>query len=242
MANVNIKVGYSVEKSGLQELNKILSDISVQAKIPGQEMNKKLQKAASTARQLSTILDKSFNKDLGTINVAKFNQELLKTHLDMITIKKDLEGVSNGSTAFNILGSSVLGTTAQIRTANQALEKMSVTLKNTIRYGISSSIFNTFANSFQKAYNYSKDLNKSLNDIRIVTDMSASRMEDFAVEANNAAKQLGASTLDYTNAALIYYQQGLSDEEVKARADVTVKAANVTGQTGQEVSEQLTAV
>ena len=242
MANVNIKVGYTVDKTGLNELDKILTDISVKAKLPGEEMNQELQKAASTARQLSTILDKSFNRDLGTVNVAKFNQELSKSHLDMATIKKDLEGVANGSTAFNILGSSVLGANAQIKTANQTLEKMATTLKNTIRYGISSSIFNNFANSFQKAFDYAQDLNQSLNDIRIVTDMSASRMEDFAVEANEASKRLGASTLDYTNAALIYYQQGLSDEEAKARAEVTIKAANVTGQTGQEVSEQLTAV
>ena len=242
MANINLKVGYTVDKAGLQELDKMLDKIVVQSKLPGQEMNKELQKAASTARQLSTVLDKSFNRNLGTVNVAKFNQELLKTHLDMATIKKDLEGVANGSTAFNILGSAVLGANVQIKTANQSLEKMAITLKNTIRYGISSSIFNNFTNSFQKAYDYSKDLNKSLNDIRIVTDFSAKRMEDFAVTANEASKRLGASTLDYTNAALIYYQQGLSDEEAKARAEVTIKAANVTGQTGQEVSEQLTAV
>ena len=242
MANVNIKVGYTVDKTGLNELDKILNNISVQAKMPGQEINQELQKAASTARQLSTILDKSFNRDLGTVNVSKFNQELLKTHLDMNSIKKDLEGVAQGSTAFNILSSSVLGANAQIKTANQTLEKMAITLKNTIRYGISSSIFNNFANSFQRAYDYAKDLNSSLNDIRIVTDMSAKRMEDFAVTANDAAKRLGTSTLDYTNAALIYYQQGLSDQEAKARAEVTIKAANVTGQTGEEVSEQLTAV
>jgi hypothetical protein len=29
---------------------------------------------------------------------------------------------------------------------------------------------------------------------------------------------MGASTLDYTKAALIYYQQGLKDADVQARA------------------------
>ena len=67
-------------------------------------------------------------------------------------------------------------------------------------------------------------------------------MERFAESANKAAKELGASTIDYTKASLIYYQQGLADEDVAARTDVTLKAANVTGQTTQEVSEQLTAV
>lgn len=67
-------------------------------------------------------------------------------------------------------------------------------------------------------------------------------MERFAKNANNAAKNLGASTKEYTQAALIYYQQGDNDAEAQAKADVTLKTANVTGQSGQEVSEQLTAV
>lgn len=101
---------------------------------------------------------------------------------------------------------------------------------------------NNFTNSVSKAYNYIVKLDTSLNDIRIVTNKSAEEMETFAEQANKVAQGLGASTRDYTEASLIYYQQGLSDEETAARAEVTLKAANVTGQTGQEVSEQLTAV
>ena len=67
-------------------------------------------------------------------------------------------------------------------------------------------------------------------------------MDRFAEKANKAAKRLGASTTDYTEASLIYYQQGLSDEEAAAKAETTIKAANVTGQSGEAVSEQLTAV
>jgi hypothetical protein len=67
-------------------------------------------------------------------------------------------------------------------------------------------------------------------------------MERFARTANKAAQNLGTRTRDYTDAALIYYQQGLGDAETQARTETTLKAANVTGQTGQEVSEQLTAI
>ena len=67
-------------------------------------------------------------------------------------------------------------------------------------------------------------------------------MERFALKANKAAKELGASTKSYANASLIYYQQGLGDEDVAARTSTTIKAANVTGQSAQSVSEQLTAV
>jgi hypothetical protein len=40
----------------------------------------------------------------------------------------------------------------------------------------------------------------------IVTDKSSASMAQFAKEANKAAKTLGTTTTDYTNAALIFYQ------------------------------------
>lgn len=62
-----------------------------------------------------------------------------------------------------------------------------------------------FIGSVQTAYGYAQDLNKSLNDIRIVTGYNADRMADFAARANDAAKALSTSTTNYTNASLIYY-------------------------------------
>ena len=119
---------------------------------------------------------------------------------------------------------------------------MADTMSKTVKWGIASSIFNNITNSVQKAYDYTVKLDTSLNDIRIVTGKSADEMNRFAIQANRVAKDLGRSTRDFTEASLIYYQQGLGNEEAQARAEVTMKAANVTGQTGQEVSEQLTAV
>lgn len=119
---------------------------------------------------------------------------------------------------------------------------MALTMANTVRFGISSSIFNNMTSSISKAYNYAKDLDTSLNNIRIVSGQSAEQMERYAKYANQAAKNLGASTLDYTDASLIYYQQGLSEEEVLARTDITMKAANVLNTSAQEVSEYMTAI
>ena len=67
-------------------------------------------------------------------------------------------------------------------------------------------------------------------------------MARFAIQANEAAKRLGKTTTDYTRANLIYRQQGLSDQEAAVKTDITLKAANVTGQSADKVSEELTAV
>lgn len=84
-------------------------------------------------------------------------------------------------------------------------------------------IINTVTGSIQKAWTYSKNLDSSLNDIRIVTGKSADEMARFAVQANKVAGSLGATTLDYTKASLIYYQQGLDQQDVDARTATTLK-------------------
>ena len=68
-------------------------------------------------------------------------------------------------------------------------------------------------------------------------------MEKFATHATAAAQALSSTTTAYTDAALIYYQQGLrADKDIQGRTDVTIKMANVTGESAQRVSEQLTAI
>lgn len=240
---INFQLGFTVDKSGLEQMQSLFQQIANKAKEPGNQLNTGLQQAAKTATTLDGILEKTFNTELGSLNVTKFNQEMSKAGLTLKGVKADLSNAGNqGATAFNRLSQAILGTNLQLKQSNQTLDKMFVTLKNTIRYGISSSLFNNVVGAIEKAYSYSRDLDSSLNDIRIVTDKSAESMAKFAEEANSAAKGLGASTLDYTNASLIYYQQGLADAEVQARAETTLKAANITGQSAAAVSEQLTAV
>ena len=240
---INFQVGFNVDKTGLSQMQSSFQKIITLAAQPGNQLDDGLQKAAQTASVINDILSKTFNSNLGTLNVSKFNQELQKSGLTLREVQARLENVGvGGSEAYNRLTQAVLRTNLQIKQSNKMLDEMFTTLKNTIRYGISSSIVNNLGNSIQQAYSYAKKLDTSLNDIRIVTDKSADSMAKFAQEANVAAKSMGASTLDYANASLIYYQQGLSDAEVAARTETTIKAANVTAQTGEEVSEQLTAV
>jgi hypothetical protein len=79
-------------------------------------------------------------------------------------------------------------------------------LQNTARWQISSSILHGFVSSLQSAWGYAKDLDKSLNNIRIVTGYNTEKMAEFAEYANKAAKALSTTTTSFTDASLIYYQ------------------------------------
>ena len=245
MANVNVKVGYTVDKTGLNELKKQLTDIRVEAanaKLAGR-LTEDLEKASIAAGKLEDALDISWNSKLNQLNLSKFQDTIKKAGTTVDQLMTSLsKGPASANLAFENLTRNIATTNLQLKTSSKLLDSFAITFKNTVRYGISSSIFNNLSNSIKKAYDYTKDLDTSLNDIRIVSDKTADDMERFAINANKAAKSLGRSTLDYTRASTIYYQQGLSDEEVKARTEVTLKAANVTGQASAEVSEQLTSI
>ena len=120
-----------------------------------------------------------------------------------------------GEKAFTQIIDTVSKAEVPLRRTNGLLKELGTTLANTTRWQISSSILHGFMGSVQQAYGYAQDLNESLNNIRIVTGQNTDQMARFAAQANKTAKALSATTTDYTNASLIYYQQGLTDSEVK---------------------------
>ena len=247
MANNQIKigVGFQVDKSGLNDLISSLRQIQHTAltKDPTGNLKTGLNESAQAAEKLENILNKSWNSKLNQLDLSKVSQGIKETYGNVNKMKTELEkSGAVGINAYNHMASAILNTNLQLKQSNKLLDEMAESMANTIKWGITSSIFNNITNSITEAFHYTKKLDSSLNDIRIVTDKSAESMEKFARQANNAAKGLGASTLDYTEASLIYYQQGLGDTDVQARTETTLKAANVTGQYAEEVSEQLTAV
>ena len=247
MANNQIKigVGFQIDKSGLSELQNSLKQIQIEAAKAGgsNKLTNELKQSAQAAEQLENILNQSWNSKLNQLDLSKVSRSIKDTYGNVQNLKKILEqSGTTGANAYNHIASAILNTNLKIKEGNKLLDEMATSMANTVKWGITSSIFNNITNSIAEAFHYTKKLDSSLNDIRIVTDKSAESMEKFARQANEAAKGLGASTLDYTEASLIYYQQGLNDEDVAARAETTLKAANVTGQYAEEVSEQLTAV
>ena len=203
----------------------------------------KIHNAITATAELSAHLQKATNIDTGNLDFSKLSQSLKSSGKTLMDYGKSLQQLGpEGQKAFMQLTAAVAQAEVPIRRTHTLVKEFATTLANTARWQISSSVLHGFMGALQSAYGYAQDLNESLNNIRIVTGQSIDEMADFAKEANKAAKALSATTTEYTNASLIYYQQGLSDAEVKKRADVTVKLANVSRQSSETVSGQMTAV
>lgn len=248
--DVDYGINFKVNKTDLDALKRDLISIKSLTAEDFMTMNKginlnqakkELAEIKNYSGQIQIALNNAFNADLGVINIHKLSSEIRKLPIKDIYTSFQKAGAA-GVAAFNSISSSVLKGNLQLKESHALLDKIGTTFANTVRFGLASSVFNRMTDSIQRSWEFTKQLDTSLNDIRIVTGKSADEMERFAKTANTAVQKLGATTQDYTKASLIYYQQGLDDEETQARADVTVKTANVTGQQASKVSEQLTAI
>lgn len=244
--NVNLQftADTSQAKAQIQSLQQSLTQLST-ANISGKGMTGYTQdvtKAISKVNELKSVLA-SATTSTGTLDLGKFNDSMKKAGTSINDYKKHLSQLGPaGKQAFAQLAQSVSTASVPIKQTSGLLNEMATTLKNTARWQLTSSLIHGFMSSLQGAMSYAQGLDKSLTNIRIVSGMSAEQMESFAVQANKSAQALSTTTKAYSDAALIYYQQGLSESEVKERTDVTIKMANVTGEAAADVSSYMTAI
>jgi methyl-accepting chemotaxis protein len=123
-----------------------------------------------------------------------------------------------------------------------SLNHFKLTLVNAFRYNIVNKFVDVISSQIQGVLYYIEDLDSSLNNIRIVTGKTSDEMFEFAESIQKSAEALGRTATEYSDAALIFYQQGLDDSAVTERTESTLKLANVSRQSVEEVSSQLTAI
>lgn len=202
-----------------------------------------LQKASTAALDLAKNLQSAVNTNTGKLDLSVFNKKLEDSGQSLRSYYNQMVQLGPaGTEAFLKVASSITQAELPLRRTNTLMNELWVTMKNTMRWQLTSSVLHGFVGSLKQAYGYSKNLDRSLNEIRIVSEKSAEDMAHFAEQANKAAKALSTTTTNYTDASLIYYQQGLTDQEVLDRTETTIKMANVAGTTAETASQQLTAI
>lgn len=240
--NLTYQVGIIADTSqfmrSMNEAFERLKDLSART-----DFSSNIRDAATAAQQLQSALSSSMDSKTGRLDLTAFQQQLDNSNKTLKQYREELSGAgTDGRLAFASVAQAIINAEMPLKRTSKLMDELWVTMKNTMRWQLTSSVLNTFVGTLETAYGYSKDLDASLNNIRIVTSKNNDEMKEFAKYANEAAKALSTTTTKYTDASLIYYQQGLTDEEVKGRTDTTIKLANVTEQDVETTSEQLTAI
>lgn len=239
-------IGFSADtsklSSALKQLEVQLNKIAT-GKISGNFGIEQIREASSAATQLGAHLKAAINVDTGKLDISKFARSLHSSNTTLSSLNASLTKVGPaGQVAFMNIARAITEAEMPLKRSNELMNKLWITMKNTVRWQITSGFLTGFTGAIGDAYRYAEDLNESLNNIRIVTGKSTAEMAQFAKQANRAAKELNTTTTKYTDASLIYYQQGLDDKQVKARTDVTAKFANVSRENLTTSSEYLTAI
>lgn len=242
---LNYQVGFTVDSTQLlAAVNKATQSLREVSSLQlNTGITEDITNAALAAQNLERCLTNAINVDTGNLDLSKFEASIKNSGLSLEQYAAKLQAIGPiGETAFLNVASAIAKAQLPIARTNQLLDSLWITMKNTMRWQLTSSMLHGFIGAIETAYGYAQDLNESLNNIRIVTNKSTEDMGNFAKSANEAAKALSTTTTDYTNASLIYYQQGLSDEEVLERTKTTIKFANVSRQSAEIASEELTAI
>ena len=250
MANKRIDyvIGFNADTSklsnALKQLEGQLNNIaSGKTKFISDATTKDITNAKNAALELNAYLNKAINVDTGKLDLSRLADSIQRSEGGLQGYLNKLSSIGpEGAKAFFSLANAISEAEMPLKRSSELMDKLWITMKNTIRWQVTSGLLTGFTNGVSDAVRYAQDLNKSLNNIRIVTGKSTAEMTQFAKQANRAAKELNTTTTKYTDASLIYYQQGLDDKQVKARTDVTAKFANVSRENLTTSSEYLTAI
>ena len=193
-------------------------------------------------QKLEQSISTCFNSRTGMLNLNKFNNALKSGVLDATELNGAFKAAgAQGKSAFNSMVTMMTNVNRQAVTVNSTMAKIANTFSNTVRWGITASIFQEMMSSVQGAVSYMKNLDESLTQIQMVTNSSKENMRELAQYANNAAQALGSTTVDYTNAVKVFVQEGFSESESKQYANLSTKLANVSEQSTAVTSDQITA-
>lgn len=211
---VSVELSFSADTKQAQQqildLKKALQEVG---KLPGKATSlfddEELKAASQAAIELQQHLSKALDVKTGKLDLSRLSASLKASGKDLSSYAETLNKIGpEGRQAFQQVASAIVRAEAPVVRVNKAMSEFLTTLKNTVKWQITSGLTHSLASSFQYAYQYAEDLNKSLNNIRIVSGESTEKMAEFAKQANEAARALSATTLAYTDASLIFYQQG----------------------------------
>lgn len=88
---------------------------------------------------------------------------------------------------------------------------------------------------------YIADIDNAMNQIRIVTGISADEAERLGKAYNKLAKEMSVTTTEIATASVEFARQGLSQDEINERLIETIKYAKISNLEFVEASEIMTA-
>lgn len=243
---VSYNIQTTLDASGIAKLQAEIRNVETELqRMANQNLisDRSLSDASGKLKQLRTLISSAFNSNLGMLDITKFTNGLKSANLSLVDMQKAFSTASSvGDAAFL----STLGRLGKldtgIKSVSKTTEKLFNTIGNTVRWGVVASGFQSVLNSAHQTVQYVRDLDTSLTNIMMVTQQSKEQMNEFAQSANDAAKALSSTTVNMTDAALVFAQQGFDTSMSEQLAQRSTQLANISQQDTPTTSDQITTI
>ena len=109
-------------------------------------------------------------------------------------------------------------------------------------FGVAAKLLNKIPQDVQKIIQYTKELDKVMTDIRIVTGATADEVEDMMRDYGNAARELGVTLTEVGGSASEWMRQGYEGAEVLDLIESSTKLATLGFMSQTDATKSLTAM
>ena len=220
-----------------QKIQKLNSDIQdAQTKGSNVENLDKYQKQADALKAFKDAIDDAFGTAVQT-QIQNTNQQLGEAanrlqQGQQQQIQNAATGYRDFANAMGQAGQRAQSLTGEIQGSTDAIVRQKEELSNVVsrfaQFGTMAGIIRTFTRVVRSAFQSVKELDEAMNNIAVVTDYTTKDLWN-QIDAYTAMAQATGSTIKGSyEVAQLYYQQGLTDAEVMAATNETLKMARIS--------------
>lgn len=218
----------------IQSLNSKIND--AQTKGSDVENLDKYQKQADALKAFKDAIDDAFGTTVQT-QIKNTNKQLGEAanrlqQGQQQQIQNVAAGYRNFANAMGQAGQRAQSLTGEIQGSTDAIVRQKEELSNVVsrfaQFGTMAGIIRTFTRVVRSAFQSVKELDEAMNNIAVVTDYTTKDLWN-QIDAYTAMAQATGSTIKGSyEVAQLYYQQGLTDAEVMAATNETLKMARIS--------------
>lgn len=160
------------------------------------------------------------------ISYSQLNVELAKAGTTAGKLTATLAaGGSAFTSSLNTANNALALSNRQVLSLNKTLQEASRVFKQSLKFTVAQTAIRAISQEVKESIQWVKTLNDAVNEIAVVTGKTGAEIDKVTESAVKGSKDLRVAAEDYAKGALIFYQQGLNDEEVTRRNEITIKAA-----------------
>jgi TP901 family phage tail tape measure protein len=227
----NIEREQQLREKAIEEESKIRLAIAKK----NEELRHSLELYKKQAEINAMNLRRRYGDDVDEQALQKYLKSVKELSLETPDLRKKMDHLNM---SFKEIRENVQSSSSHVLSFGEALKTALVKFPVWL---VSGTIIMQTINFFQEGIRYVNELSNALNEIAIVTGKTQQEVEALGMEYQKLAYEMGVLTQDITKASVEFYRQGLSQEEIMKRVQITTQYAKISALDFKKAAEILTA-